>query len=117
MQYFAILQLSIEQQDALRCGRLRQDLCGCLLKQCNVNKRSITLHGLEYMLNPKTFTSMNGIGDGGTPIVLVGEEIKINDLQAKYCIGKNGIPISTIADKLKKISCTDEDFYIMLSLL
>ncbi|KAH9780569.1 hypothetical protein KPL71_008131 [Citrus sinensis] len=101
-----ISSLSIEQQDAVReigfgsllglkCGRLRQDLCRLLVKQCNVDKRSITVHGMEYKLTPKTFTSVMGVGDGGTPIVLSGEDSEITDLRAKYCSGKKGIPIAT----------------------
>lgn len=53
-----VSSLSIEQHDAVReidfgsllglkCGRLRQDLCRLLVKQCNVYRRSITLHGIE----------------------------------------------------------------------
>ncbi|GAY62898.1 hypothetical protein CUMW_221410 [Citrus unshiu] len=65
------------------------------VKQCNVDKRSITVHGMEYKLTTKTFTSVMGVGDGGTPIVLGGEDSEITDLQAKYCSGKKGIPIAT----------------------
>ena len=86
-----VSSLSIEQQDAVReigfgsllglkCGRLRQDLCRLLVKQCNVDKRSITVHGKEYKLTPETFTSVMGVGDGGTPIVLGGEDSEITDL-------------------------------------
>ncbi|KAH9780573.1 hypothetical protein KPL71_008131 [Citrus sinensis] len=122
-----ISSLSIEQQDAVReigfgsllglkCGRLRQDLCRLLVKQCNVDKRSITVHGMEYKLTPKTFTSVMGVGDGGTPIVLSGEDSEITDLRAKYCSGKKGIPIGSLVDKLKTNSCADEDFCILFSL-
>ncbi|XP_052297230.1 uncharacterized protein LOC112498237 [Citrus sinensis] len=122
-----VSSLSIEQQDAMReigfgsllglkCGRLRQDLCRLLVKQCNVDKRSITVHGMEYKLTPKTFTSVMGVGDGGTPIVLGGEDSEITYLRAKYCSGKKGIPIGSLDDKLKTNSCADEDLCILFSL-
>ncbi|GAY36146.1 hypothetical protein CUMW_279180 [Citrus unshiu] len=122
-----VSSLSIEQQDAVReigfrsllglkYGRLRQDLCRLLVKQCNVDKRSITVHGMEYKLTPETFTSVMGVGDGGTPIVLGGEDSEITDLRAKYCSGKKGIPIGSLDDKLKINSCAGEDFCILFSL-
>ena len=88
-----VSSLSIEQQDVVReigfgsllglkCGRLRQDLCRLLVKQCNVDKRSITVHRMEYKLTPETFTSMMGVGDRGTPIVLGGEDSEITNLRA-----------------------------------
>lgn len=131
MQHFAISNilssLSTEQQDVVReigfgrllglgCGRLRQDLCRLLVKQCNVEKRSITVHGIEYKLTLNTFTILIGVGDGGMLIVLVGENSEITDLLAKYCIRKKGIPIDSVADKLKIISSTNKDFCILLSL-
>lgn len=57
-----------------------------------------------------------GVGDEGMPIVLVGEDSEIIELQAKYCTGKKGIPIGTITDKLKTISTVDEEFCILFSL-
>lgn len=46
-----------------------------------------------------------GVGDGGMP------DSEITELRAKYCIGKKGIPIGIIVDKLKTISSTDEEFW------
>ncbi|GAY68244.1 hypothetical protein CUMW_262600 [Citrus unshiu] len=79
-----VSSLSIEQQDAVR-----EIGFGSLL-----DKRSITVHGMEYKLTPETFTSVMGVGDRGTPIVLGGENSEITDLRAKYCSGKKGIPIA-----------------------
>ena len=86
-----VSSLSFEQQDVVReigfgsllglkCRRLRQDLCRLLVKQCNVDKRSKTINGMEYKLTPETFTSVMGVGDGGTPIVLGDEDSEIIDL-------------------------------------
>ena len=71
---------------------------------------------MEYKLTPETFTSVMGVGDGGTPIVLGGEDSEIIDLRAKYCSGKKGIPIGSLDEKLKTNSCADEDFCILFSL-
>ena len=66
----------------IECRRLRQDLCRLLVKQCNVDKRSITVHRMEYKFTPETFTSVMGVGDRGTPIVLGGEDSEITNLRA-----------------------------------
>ena len=51
-----------------------------------------------------------GVGDGGTPIMLVSEDSEVNDLWAKYCSGKKGITICSLAEKLKTNSYADEDY-------
>ena len=58
-----------------------------------------------------------GVGDGGIPIMLVGEDSEVNDLRAKYCSRKKGITICSLTDKLKTNSYADEDFYILFSFL
>lgn len=59
---------------------------------------------------------MMGVGNGGTPIVLVGEDSEKTELRTKYCIRNKGILIGTGVDKLKTFSYTNEDFFIMFSL-
>ena len=71
---------------------------------------------MKYKLTMETFTSVMGVGDGGAPIVLGGEDSKITDLRAKFCSRKKGIPIGSLVDKLKTNSCAYEDFYILFSL-
>ena len=70
---------------------------------------------MEYKLTPEIFTSVMGVGDGGTLIVVGGKDSEITDLRAKYCSGKKGIPIGSLVDKFKTNSCAD-DFYILFSL-
>ena len=110
-------EIGFESLLGLRCGGLRQDLCRLLVKQCNVDSRFITLYGMEDKLTPDTFTSVMGIGDGGTLIVLVGKNSEINGLWANYFLGKKGIPIGTLANKLKTNNYAAEDFCTLFSLL
>ena len=71
---------------------------------------------MEYKLTTETFTSVMGVGNGGTPIMLGGEDSEITDIRAKYYSGKKGIPIGSLDEKFKTNSCADEDFCILFSL-
>ena len=115
-QQEAVTELGFGSLLELRCGRLRQELCRLLVKQCNVDRWTITLQAVEYNLSPDTFAACMGVADGGSSIEMCGEDSEITELREKYCTSKRGIPIAYVIERLRTITTADDDFCILFCL-
>ena len=100
----------------LNCGRLKRKLCSWFVERINTTSYTIELNGTKLELSGDSFSYITGVSDGGMPIQLEGDRLRVAGYLDKFNATSSGINIKILSNILCNCREADDDFKVTFML-